>query len=254
MDSASAPIFAMKESTSRLLKQDLLGRVSLIDESTRPFVRRDSAYAHPVLRTLARHLMHRERRALQHLATQGLAEPQGIPQLIRYQGSILERTWIEGRPMHEAKPRDPRYFRAALKLLRQLHAAGISHNDLAKEPNWLVTPQGDAAIVDFQLARRSQRRSALFRLLAYDDLRHLYKHKRSYCPEHLSARQRRLLAQPSGLSKAWRILVKRPYWIITRKWLGWADREGLYERESTTAPKRNAAPQHSPIEPPKRHR
>lgn len=244
----------MTEFTSRLLKQDLLGRVSLIDESTHRFVRRDSAYAHPLLRTLAYHLMQRERRALQHLATQGLDELQGVPQLIRYQGSILERSWIEGRPMHEAQPRDPRYFRSALKLLRLLHAAGISHNDLAKEPNWLVTPHGDAAIVDFQLARRSKRRSMVFRLLAYDDLRHLYKHKRSYCPEHLSARQTRLLAQPSGLSKAWRIIIKRPYWVITRKWLGWADREGLYERESSTVPKRSPAPKHSPIEPPDRHR
>jgi hypothetical protein len=36
--------------------------------------------------------------------------------------------------MQIAKPRDPAYFSAALRLLRRLHAANVIHNDLAKEP------------------------------------------------------------------------------------------------------------------------
>ena len=220
----------MSEPSAQILKQDLLGRVSLVDVSGSPVIRRDTAYAHPMLRLFARHLLRREQRALQHLAEQGLGPSEGIPQLHGYDPSSLARTWIEGRPMHEAKPREARYFLTALRLLRRLHAAKITHNDLAKEPNWIVTPTGAAALIDFQLARHTKRRGTLFRLLVYDDLRHLYKHKRSYCPERLTSRQKRLLARPSGLSTLWRIMIKRPYLIVTRKWLGWADREGRYER------------------------
>jgi hypothetical protein len=49
--------------------------------------------------------------------------------------------------MQLAKPRDPAYFRAAAQLLRRLHAANVIHNDLAKETNWLVTPDGRPALV-----------------------------------------------------------------------------------------------------------
>ncbi len=74
----------------------------------------------------------------------------------------MVREWIEGAPMQQARPRDPRYYREALRLLRALHARGIVHNDLAKEPNWLVTPEGLPALVDFQLAMYSPRRGRLF--------------------------------------------------------------------------------------------
>ena len=95
-----------------------------------------------------------------------------------------------GAPMQLAKPRDPAYFRAAARLLRRLHAANVIHNDLAKETNWLVTPDGRPALVDFQLAMTLTRRGALARALGHDDIRHLLKHKRSYLPERLTAREK----------------------------------------------------------------
>ena len=82
---------------------------------------------------------------------------------------------------------DRAYFREALGLLRRVHSAGLVHNDLAKEPNWLVTTAGRPALVDFQLAMQPRYRGRLFRMLAHDDLRHLLKHKRTYCPQHLTA-------------------------------------------------------------------
>ncbi len=93
--------------------------------------------------------------------------------------------------MQLARPQDPAYFRAARALLARLHRRGIAHNDLAKEPNWLVTPDGRPALVDFQLALVAPRRGRLFRILGREDIRHLLKHKRSYCPERLTARERR---------------------------------------------------------------
>src|SRR5262245_34323312 len=135
----------------QLLKSDTFGSISRDGDQ----VIRDTRGARPWARWLARHLLNRERRALSHLAT---AHIDGIPALLASDRHTLTRAWIDGAPMHLARPRDPAYFRAALHLLRRLHAAGVLHHDLAKETNWLVTPQGMPALVDFQLASVTQRR------------------------------------------------------------------------------------------------
>ena len=100
-----------------------------------------------------------------------------------------------------------------------------------KEPNWLVTPRGEPALVDFQLALVSSRRGRLFRTLGREDIRHLLKHKRSYCPAALTARERRILATPSALSRAWMATGKRAYTFLTRRVIGWSDREGAGDRQ-----------------------
>ena len=135
------------------LKQDLFGHVELIAEAAPMRIRRDTRTAHPSLRWLARHLLQRERHALTYLAGRSEGLSPAIPQLLYSDDLTLERSWIEGVPMHEAKPRDRRYFVDALRLLRRLHAEGVTHNDLAKEPNWLVTATGRAAIVGSRLPR-----------------------------------------------------------------------------------------------------
>jgi hypothetical protein len=115
-------------------------------------------------------------------------------------------------------------------LLRRLHRHGVVHNDLAKEANWLVTAAGDPAIVDFQIALSSRRRGPLFRRLAYEDLRHWLKHKRTYLPERLTRRQGAMLADPTLVTRAFRALVKPGYRFVTRRVLGWQDRDGPRER------------------------
>ncbi len=208
------------------LKQDLFGTVDRIDRpELGSWVLRDTRTARRGLRALARHLAHRERRALRHLS--GI---EGIPRLLEGPAGGVGRSWIEGQPMQHAQPRDPGYYRDALRLLRQLHARDLVHNDLAKEPNWLVTPDGRAALVDFQLAGIWRRRTRLFRLLAHDDLRHLLKHKRTYLASRLTARERRILATPSAVSRLWRGTGKRLYRFVTRRVLRWADREGAGDR------------------------
>jgi tRNA A-37 threonylcarbamoyl transferase component Bud32 len=172
--------------------------------------------------------MRREYRALTRLALGPGIE--GVPRPLKLEPAQLTRTWIDGEPMHIARPRDPLYFRAALHLLRRMHAANVIHNDLAKETNWLVTPAGLPALVDFQLAMTLDKRGALARALGHDDLRHLLKHKRTYLPERLSARERRILATPSLLSRAWMISGKKLYLFITRRVFRWRDREGAGDR------------------------
>jgi RIO-like serine/threonine protein kinase len=213
----------------RELKRDLFGAVCELEGDTGASaahcIERDVGAARWWIRGMARRMAAREARALQ-----ALERLPGVPRLLAWDGTRLQRSWIEGAPMQRAAPRDPAYFREALRLLRRLHAAGIVHNDLAKEPNWLVTPQGDPALVDFQLAMRPRRRGRLFRSLAYDDLRHLLKHKRTYCPERLTQRQRRILARRSVLANLWALTGKPAYRFVTRRLLGWADREGAGDR------------------------
>ncbi|HEY8427502.1 MAG TPA: hypothetical protein VIL20_03975 [Sandaracinaceae bacterium] len=188
-------------------------------------VRRDSDDSAILLRPIARRLARREAAAL--AAAEGV---RGVPRLVGFDGKAVLRTYIEGRPMHEARPTARAYFKDALKLVIALHRRGIAHNDLAKEANWLCTPDGRAALVDFQVAVVSRRRSALFRALAREDLRHLLKHKRTYVPERLTARQRALLERPGWLSRAWARVVKPPYRFVTRTLLGWPERTGPEER------------------------
>lgn len=209
----------------QLLKKDVFGEIRRVSRPDGIVIVRDSGAARPWARWLAGALMRREARVLE--ALDGV---DGVPRLVSCDRSMLVRSYLAGTPMQHARPGGRGYFRQALALLITIHRRGIVHNDLAKEPNLLVTAPGRPAFLDFQLAMHFRRRSRLFRLLAYDDLRHLLKHKRSYCPESLTARQRRILSRPGLVARIWRRTGKPVYLFITRRLLGWADREGAGDR------------------------
>jgi hypothetical protein len=181
-------------------------------------------------RGLAHFLFRRERRAL------AIAGPFGIgPPLLFTDQNVLVRGWIDGVPLHIAKPYgDAAYFRSAKTALRKLHRAGVTHNDLAKEQNWLYA-QGRAYITDFQLASYFRRPNSLFRLARYEDLRHLLKHKRRYAPSALTAAESRVLARKSLLTRIWMATGKKVYYAITRG-IGFTDREGRGARFTREAP------------------
>ena len=150
--------------------------------------------------------------------------------MIAVSHDVLDREFVAGQPMQIGKPRSASYFRDAARLVRQLHRRGIAHNDLAKEPNLLVREDGHPALIDFQVSWYSPSRGKLFRILAREDIRHLLKHKRTYCPEKLTARERRILEHPALLSRLWMMTGKPVYLFITRRLLGWQDREGAGDR------------------------
>jgi hypothetical protein len=181
---------------------------------------------------LALHLFSRERRALT------LARDLEVgPKLLWAGKRALVRGFIDGAALHLAKPHgDLAYFRSAKAALRKLHRAGICHNDLAKEQNWLVGRDGHAYLTDFQLAACFKRRSRLFRIAAYEDLRHLLKHKRSYAPEALTPKERRILARKSVVASVWLKTGKKVYQAITRGLFNFTDREGGGKRLVNDAP------------------
>jgi serine/threonine protein kinase len=182
--------------------------------------------------TPALHLFARERRALR------LANDLNVgPKLLWAGKRALVRGFIDGVALHLAKPHgDVAYFCSAKEALRKLHRAGICHNDLAKEQNWLVGRDGRAYLTDFQLAACFKTRSRLFRIAAYEDLRHLLKHKRSYAPSALTPKERKILARKSMVASVWLKTGKKVYQAITRGLFNFTDREGGGRRLVNDAP------------------
>ena len=220
----------------RLIKRDQFGAISEIDAGTAgdggPHrIRRDTGVAWFGLGPLARHAAGREARALERLA--GL---DGVPALLSWNGRTLERSWLDGVCLRDAPAVSPAWFPAARRLLIAIHRRGVAHNDLAKEPNWLVRADGSPALLDFQLASVvADPRSRRLRLLAKQDLRHLLKHKRSFYPDRLTPIERRVLAERSWLSRLWRATFKRAYRLVTRGILRWEDNEGMgRQRDGST--------------------
>ena len=181
-------------------------------------------------RPVARHFLKREARALAAIGAAGIAPP-----LLFAGRRVLVRGFIDGVPLHIARPvGDRAYFRSARAALRKLHAAGFTHNDLAKEQNWLRGADGRAYLTDFQLSARPRGRA--FRIAAYEDLRHYLKHKRSYVPEALTATEKRILARKSWVTRIWMATGKKVYIAVTRGLFRFTDREGGGPRLVNDAP------------------
>jgi hypothetical protein len=219
-----------------LLKRDVFSTVE------RGRFRSDDGEVDAVLRRLdkvpwwsyipARHLFERERRAL------ALARDLDVgPKLLWAGRQALVRGFINGVALHLAKPHgDAAYFRSARAALRRMHRAGICHNDLAKEQNWLRGSDGRAYVTDFQLAACFKSRGKLFRIAAYEDLRHMLKHKRSYAPDALTPKERKILARKSFVAGIWLKTGKKIYQAITRGLFNFTDREGGGRRLVNDAP------------------
>jgi hypothetical protein len=171
---------------------------------------------------LARLLFERERRALTIAGELGVTPP------LLYAGrQVLVRGWIDGTVMQIAKPYGDRaFFHSAKAALRKLHAAGICHNDLSKQQNWLRGRDGRAYLTDFQLASSFSKRGLLFRMLAYEDLRHLLKHKHRYLREDMTPAEWKMRARKTPLSSWWLLTGKKLYHLATRGIFGFVDQEG----------------------------
>jgi hypothetical protein len=231
-----AAVLSARWTEGVLLKRDVFSTVE------RGRFRSDAGEVDAVLRRLdqvpwwsyipARHLFGRERRAL------GLARELRVgPELLWAGRQALVRGFIDGVALHLAKPvGDVAYFRSAKQALHKLHRAGICHNDLAKEQNWLRGSDGCAYVTDFQLAACFRTRNRLFRIAAYEDIRHLLKHKRSYAPDALTPKERKILARKSLVASVWLMTGKKVYRAITRGLFNFTDREGGGRRLVNDAP------------------
>jgi len=185
------------------------------------------------LALLARQLAAHEIKALEKVTSTGVTTP-----LLAVGHLFLVRGWVEGVPLQIARPTgDLHFFRSARDALHILHRAGYAHNDLAKQQNWLRGADGEAWLMDFQLALPISRRWKLGRVLAYEDLRHLLKHKRTYCPDALTPREKKVLARKSVPTRIWMATGKKVYRFVTRNLLSYSDTEGRGPRVTQVAPR-----------------
>jgi hypothetical protein len=209
-----------------VLKSDVFSRVTLGRLGDTVVVERDVGPTPFWSKPLAYVLFWRERRALRRLT--GVP---GVSELVASDRTRLYRSWLSGVPLHIAEPHgDTAFFRAAKQSLYALHRRGVVHNDLAKQQNWLRLTDGGPALIDFQLASVHPRKGKLYRILAYEDLRHLLKHKKRYCADALTARERRILATKSLPTRLWMASGKRVYNTVTRGIFSWSDGEGGHDR------------------------
>ncbi len=195
----------------RVLKRDTLGRVEVVRDHRGLAVRRVPSRL-PIVGFVARLLRRREQRALRVLS--GLA---GFPQLIERAGQPPLRSWLPGQTLATASrlPRD--YFALLEQLVVAMHARGVCHNDLHKEGNLIVADDGRPAVIDFQLASVHRRRGRAFSTRAAEDLRHVQKHRATYCRALGAARPDELLVpERSRSARAWRRWWKPLYHLLTR--------------------------------------
>lgn len=211
-----------------VLKRDVFSETQkgfMKDRPAVPLIRRIVTASPLWSRPLAWMLAKREIRALR-----AVAEIAGTPSLLETNADGLLRTWSEGTPLHLARPRDAGWYRDAHRLLRDFRRRRITHNDLAKPQNWLMTPDGSAAVIDFQLASVHRRRDAKFRFMAYEDFRHLIKQKKAFAPHLMTSTAHRVLAHRSLPSRFWKHSGKRLYNVVTRGIFRWSDGEGTGDR------------------------
>lgn len=205
-----------------VLKRDALGRVErVVGAEGGVAVRRVACGGRiPGSALVARALLARERAALQQLA--GLAH---VPQLLAHGHGWLVRSWIDGVPLHRVVALPSDFFEHLAALLAAVHARGVAHNDLHKEPNVLVQPDGRPALVDFQLASVHRPGGRRWQGRVREDVRHVHKHALRY--QHRGQRSPGV-ARPSRslTSRLWAALAKPVYNTITRRWLRRSDGEG----------------------------
>lgn len=182
-------------------------------------------------RPIAWFLARREAKALR--AVRGI---EGCPTLLTASRKGILRDWSDGTPLQLAKPSDAAFYRDAKRLLRQMRRRGVTHNDIAKPQNWLMTPDGRAAVIDFQLASVHRRRGALFRTMAREDLRHLLKQKRAYAPDLLTRAEHAMLNRKALPARIWMATAKPLYNYVTRRLLNWSDGEGTEDRLERDGP------------------
>lgn len=230
----------------RVLKRDSFGRVEELrcatSEGEQRLIRRVACGgALPLSRRVARVLAARERRALE--ALRGL---DGVPQIrvvaepeLEIAGEmVVLRSFCEGAPLHRCETLPVDFFEHLEELVRSLHALGVAHNDLHKEQNIVVGPDGRPSLIDFQLASVHALGSRALRTRAADDLRHIAKHRRRYLRFARVvdvAPPRELLENPPraprrrGAALLWRKTAKPLYNFVTRSLL--RRRDGEERRE-----------------------
>jgi len=157
-----------------------------------------------------------------------LAGVNGVP---RWCGRVGELgyaiEYISGSPLDHIQTPPPGLFDRLREIFDAIHARGVAYCDANKRSNIIVTDDGRAFLVDYQIALRRRDElprplrnivSKIVDYLAGRDLYHLYKHKRRMAPGQLTPEEDALSRSRGGLHLLHRRLTK-PYRAARRKFL-----------------------------------
>lgn len=153
-----------------------------------------------------------------------LAGVRGVPQVLGMHGpSGYVREYLSGCNLREYRKRstpDADFFPQLERILHDVHARGMSHNDLSKPENVLVLEDGSPRLIDFQIAfaPRSLRwpligwvSHSLLRYLQGVDRYHLRKIHRRSRPEDFTSAELANARKKGWILHVHGHLVRRPY-------------------------------------------
>lgn len=143
---------------------------------------------------------------------------EGVPRILAVPApNVYVREYVEGTALPRAPTPPGEFFDALREIVLALHARGVTHNDLHKEANVIVTPDGRPGLIDFQLSLSPPRDSQLFRILARFDLYHVAKNRRHRTGVELTGEEARLFTETRAFRSFHRRLVKKPMNLLTRR-------------------------------------
>lgn len=212
---------------ARLKRRDLKERVTtvihqgsgyqssvyLVEIDDRRAAVKDFATAPPAFRRwIAPFLVRREIAALRHL--------QGTPGVPAFLGRIdrlaFAMEYVEGTPLANFKEGElaPEVFGRVQTVIDAIHERGVSHGDLKRRSNLLLTPSGEIYLIDFAAAVIGQRRlhpiqNWLQTRVAEVDDKSVPRLKKFVAPALLTAKDREKLENPTTLERWARRLLNR---------------------------------------------
>ena len=163
-------------------------------------------------RWVAPFLVGREIKALKHL--------DGTPGVPRFYGRIdryaFAQEYIEGRQIADFAPGElsPQVLKNVQQSIDAIHGRGVSHGDLKRRSNLLVTPDERVYLIDFAAAVVGNRRGNFFlnwlqRKMADIDDKSISKIKKFSAPDQMTDEDWDNLNQKTPLEKWARRLLKR---------------------------------------------
>jgi len=193
-----------------------------------------------MLRPLARWISNRE-----YTIYQMVADIPGVPVLgPRYGNRGYFHLFIEGKTLHEIERQiieqyqvpaghpvfatagailSPDFFDQLKTIVDEVHRRRIFYVDLNKRGNIICSTEGKPYLIDFQICVHIPIRKGwlesltekIFQRLTQEDLYHLYKHKKTFQPQLMTAAEQQL-ARRSKLSQRYRQFLWRPYIVLKR--------------------------------------
>lgn len=158
-------------------------------------------------------LANRELRQLKR--AEGIA---GIPRVLaRPARNVYLREYIEGIALPRAPVQPAKFYHELMSITLALHDRGITHNDLHKEANVIVQPDGSPGLLDFQLSLTLPKGSGLFRILTLFDRYHVVKNRRHRTRSPLTPEEQELFRRTGEIRHLHQRLVKKPMNLLTRR-------------------------------------